>query len=176
MRTVNEWLFSEETGVPFSHCIHCRFPLLELDVPWLINKEYLGGECILEYAICQPCRDVVSARFSEESKAAVRHFLEKEIDWEARVADFMMSHEPVERLNACVACRTPRNETEGFSISALCDAGGKLVIGPLPLLICRDCVSRMTASFSEASREVWNRFLAEHFAGPPNEGGFPSVF
>ncbi|MEY3897701.1 MAG: hypothetical protein RLZZ214_3222 [Verrucomicrobiota bacterium] len=175
MRTMSEWLASEETGEAFSHCLCCKIPLVEIDAPWLVNKEFLGGECVLEYAICQPCRDQVTDQLSEESKESVRGFLEREIDWEARMREFMLSHDPAERFDACIACRLPRGKMPGFGISALFDSGGSLVTGPLPLLVCQTCIGRMTASMSDQSRGVWRRFLAENFAGPHNDSGFPGL-
>ena len=175
MRTLDEWLESEETGRPFSHCLCCKLPLLEIAEPWLVNKEIVRGECVLEYAICQPCRDLVTEQLSGEAKAAVRRFLEYEIDWEARMREFMLSHDLRERFDACIACCTPREELEGFGISALFDSGGSLVTGPLPLLICQQCVARMTADLSDQSREVWKNFLARHFTGPPGDFGFPGL-
>jgi hypothetical protein len=175
MRTMDEWLASEETGGAFSHCVRCRFPLIEIAQPWLVNKEIIGEECVLEYAICQPCRDEVTGQFSERSKESVRDFLEQEIDWDARIKEFMLSHELTERFGACIACRTPREALRGYGLSALFDPGGKLVEGPLPLLICLPCVGRMTASLSDSSRAVWKRFLMENFEGPPSDSGFPGM-
>jgi hypothetical protein len=175
MRSMDEWLCSEETGLPFSHCVSCRVPLLEIDAPWLVNKDYFRGECVLEYAICQPCRDEMSRRIPEESKAAVRRFLETEIDWAARLAEFMNEPDLRERFSECIACRTPRGLTEGFAISALFDSGGNLVTGPLPLLICRSCIARLTSLLSEQSRAVWKQFLEEHFSGPPDDSAFPGL-
>lgn len=170
---MDEWLASDETGESFSHCLCCKVPLVEIDAPWLVNKEIVRGECVLEYAICQPCRDLVTDQLSEESKEAVRGFLEHEIDWEARMQEFMLFHDLIERFGACIACRTQREDLDGFGISALFDSGGTLVTGPLPLLICESCIARMTASLSEQSREVWGKFLADHFVGPPGDSGFP---
>lgn len=175
MRTMDEWLVSEETGEAFTHCQCCRLPLVEIDAPWLVNKEFVRGECVLEYAVCQPCRDAVTDRLSEESKEGVRSFLENEIDWGARVAEFMMAPDPVVRMEACIACRMAREATDGFGISAFFDSGGALVTGPLPLLLCRDCIGRMTAGFSESSREVWRGFLELNFDGPRGEGGFSGL-
>jgi hypothetical protein len=171
MQSLDTWLRSEETGAPFHQCIECRLPLWEIDAPWLVNKDYFRGECLMEYAICQPCRDRVSARISEESKAAVRQFLETAIRWDERLAEFMQMADPAERFAACVACRTPRAALEGYAISALFDSGGHLTNGALPLLICRACIGRMTAGLSEASRAVWKDFLATHFPGPPDGSG-----
>jgi len=172
---MDEWMASDETGEAFSHCLCCKVPLVEIAAQWLVNKEYLRGECVLEYAICQPCRDDVTDRLSEESKEQVRNFLEQKIDWEERMKEFMLAHDPVVRFDACVACRTPREETEGFGLSALFDSGGSLVTGPLPLLICKSCVARMTRSFSEQSRDVWRNFLELNFTGPPGDSGFPGL-
>ncbi|GAA5127101.1 hypothetical protein JIN84_09120 [Luteolibacter yonseiensis] len=175
MRTVDDWLASEETGEAFSHCVRCRLPLVEIAEPWLVNKEIMGGECVLEYAVCQPCRDAVTAEFSEESKKSVRDFLEKEIDWDERLMEFMASHDATDRFESCIACLTPRRVLEGYGLSALFDSGGKLVLGPLPLLICLPCVGKMTASLSDASRSVWRRFLEKNFDGPPGDAGFPGM-
>lgn len=169
---MDEWLASEESGEPFSHCLCCKLPLVEIDAPWLVNKEIARGECVLEYAICQPCRNQVTDRISEESKEAVRGFLEHQIDWEMRMREFMLSHDLTDRFAACIACREPREDLDGYGISALFDSGGELVTGALPLLICRSCIARMTAALSDRSREVWRKFLAENFAGPPGDSGF----
>jgi hypothetical protein len=176
MRSMDEWLASEETGEAFSHCLCCKMPLVEIDAQWLVNKEFLGIECVLEYAICQPCRDLVTDQLSEESKESVRRFLEHEIDWDQRMKEFMLSHDLAERFKGCIACQVPREDLPGFGLSALFDSGGSLVTGPLPLLICQPCISRMTAALSDESREVWRRFLSEHFTGPPNDSSFPGLF
>jgi hypothetical protein len=172
---MDQWLASEETGEAFSHCLCCRFPLVEIAEPWLVNKEFRRGECVMEYAICQPCRDHVTDQLSEESKESVRGFLEREIDWESRMQEFMLSHVLTARLETCVACGTRREELDGYGISALFDSSGSLVTGPLPLLICQPCIGRMTESLSEESRGVWRKFLADHFAGPPRDSGFPGL-
>lgn len=172
---MDEWLGSEETGQPFSHCVSCRFPLLEIDAPWLVNKDYFRGECVLEYAVCQPCRDRIADQIPEPSKEAIRGFLEREIDWGSRVAEFMAAADPSGRFSNCIACRTPRGEIEGFAISALFDSGGHPVTGPLPVLLCRTCVGRMTSLLCQRSQAVWKSFLDDHFMGPPTDGGFSGM-
>ncbi len=171
MRSIRQWLRCEESGGPFTHCVRCRLPLREIAAPWLVNKDYHREECVLEYAICQPCRDVMSAEFSEESKESVRDFLEKEVDWEERQKEFMLMHDDAERLEACISCRKGRGECEGYSISSLFDSDGNLVTGPLPLMICNGCVARIMAGVSEDSRAVWRQFVADHFDGPPDGDG-----
>lgn len=125
----------------------------------------------MEYAICQPCRDVLSAKFSEDSKEAVRTFLETQVNWEERQHEFMLMHDEAERLDACISCRKERNRCESYSLSALFDSDGNLVVGPLPLLICGECVGKIVAVVSDESRMVWRQFVADHFDGPPEDEG-----
>ena len=174
MPSLSPWFFSEESGEPFCHCIHCRLPLAEIDTPWLVTKDYRHGECVLEYAICQPCRNEISAPISEEEKSAVRGFLEREIDWDARRQEFLMAHSVERRLDACIACRTPRLMMSGFGLSALFDSGGGLVEGPLPLILCERCTAEMNSALSDQTRAAWQRFLTSHFEGPPDieSGGY----
>lgn len=159
-------LLSEETGESFCHCIRCRLPLAEIDASWLVTKEYRRGECILEYAICQPCRDEVAHLFSENSKKAVREFLETRIDWVRRLSEFMMDSTLESRFGACIACRSSRDEIAGYGISALFDSGGHLTEGPLPLLLCDDCLGNLAAALEPDSLVAWRRFLATHLEGP----------
>ncbi len=175
MRGIDEWFSSEETGAGFRHCASCRLPLLEIDAPWVVNKDYAHGECVLEYAICQPCRDRLSEEIPESTKAAIRGFLEEEIDWGARFAEFFTSGDESVRFERCIACRSLREGLEGFAISGLFDGEGHPVIGPLPLLICRGCYSRMTSLLCGKGRAVWQRFLAECFEGPFDDDD-PGVF
>ncbi|MES2997054.1 MAG: hypothetical protein V4733_09625 [Verrucomicrobiota bacterium] len=169
------WI-STETGKPFQHCVHCRFPLLETEVPWLVNKHYRRGECIIEYAICQTCRDEIAAGFSDESKAAIREFLETHIDWPKRLADFMRLDDPRQRLDACVKCELPRGEATEFAISGVFDEGGILMEGALPLMLCGGCTREMANALSPASRAAWQDFIVQHFAGPASDAsGFPGM-
>ena len=171
MRTENDPWKSSETGEAFSHCVRCRMPLVEIGSPWLVNKDFHRGECVLEYAICQGCRDEVTESLSESSKQEVRRFLETEIDWEARIAGFMSSRDPLDRLRTCVACSTPAAEADGYAISALFDEGGRIVTRPLPLLLCRCCIDRLLEHLSDESQEVWRQFLGDCFDGPPPADG-----
>lgn len=169
MIEVEQWLKCEESGQPFAHCIHCHLRLREIGSTWLVNKDYHRGECILEYAICQPCREFMSNKFSEETKAAIRNFLEGEIDWTIKEREFALMMDPAERLDACIACNEQREHCEGFSISGAFDTDGTVLLGPLPLLLCNVCVVKITNTTSEESRATWRQFISDHFEGPPND-------
>ena len=168
MSLFDPWLRSDETGENFTHCIHCRLPLLELDSPWLVNKDFHKGECILEYAICEKCREQASEDFSEESKEAVRHFLEDE-----RLMTFL--HEPKARIENCISCNCPREHAKGYATSILLNASGEIDYGPLPLLLCSECAEQMSERLSEATRDSWRRFLNENFDSPPQLSSLPGL-
>ena len=170
MPELMKWFESVETDAPFDTCKVCTHPL-EFSETWVVNKHYHREECVMEYAVCEECRDEVSGKFSEDSKAAIRAFLENEIDWEQRMLDWMALENPEKRLEHCVACRIPSFLPSGFAISAQFRQGGTLIEGALPLLMCSDCVAKITATISPESREVWRDFVARHFDGPSN-GGF----
>jgi len=166
MSELSRWFDSVETDKPFKTCKVCDLPLPLASDVWVVNKHYHRSECVLEYAVCESCRDHVSEKFSEPSKAAIRSFLETEIEWEQRMLDWMDLVRPVERLDRCVACRMSREQTEGFTISGQFGKDGNLIEGALPILMCSSCISQITASLSEESRKVWQNFIAEYFEGP----------
>ena len=169
MPELKQWFDSVETSKPFETCKVCDQLLPRVADSWVVNKHYHRSECIMEYAVCENCRDEVSGKFSEDSKAAIRNFLENGINWEQRMTEWMLLQNPVGRLDACVACRTPREEMEGFTISAQFRHNGTLIDGALPLLMCSNCVAQVTASLSSESRKVWQDFISWHFEGPDSE-------
>jgi len=168
----NPWTDSEETGEPFSHCMRCKEVLGAEKEPWLINKEYRNGECVLEFAICQPCRLAVTNQLSSHSRETVRDFVEKEIEPGEEVAKPGCAEDLSGRFDACVSCGRKREELSCFGISALFDRRGPILAGPLPLLICQDCTAKMTSNISSHSRDVWGKFLGDHLEGPPDGSGF----
>jgi len=166
MSELIRWFDSVETNKAFKFCKVCDLPLPLASDVWVVNKHYHRSECVLEYAICEPCRDVVSESFSEASKAAIRGFLESEIDWEQCMLDWMALDHPAERMDHCVACRLPRAQMEGFTVSAQFGMDGSLIEGALPFLMCQSCVAQITATLSDESRKVWQNFIADNFEGP----------
>ncbi len=170
MPKLEKWFHSVETDRPFETCVVCEGLLRFTADSWVVNKHYHRKECILEYAVCEECRDRVSGNFSDASKSAIRQFLENEINWEARMLEWMAMEHTEERLDSCVACRTPRDQAEGFTLSAQFRHDGSLVESALPLLMCSRCINQITDTLSPASRKVWQDFIADHFPGPDSEG------
>lgn len=169
MPTLQQWFASVETDRPFEICKVCEQLLPLAADTWVVNKHYHRKECIMEYAVCEQCRDGISDRFSESSKAAVRDFLEHHIDWEQRFLDWMELEKPEQRLDSCVSCDIPRPLTDGFTLSAQFNNHGEIIESALPFLMCAGCVAQITAALSPQSKQAWQDFIAEHFEGPDSE-------
>ena len=169
MPELKQWFDSVETDRPFETCKVCSQLLPLAADSWVVNKHYHRGECTLEYAVCEKCRDEVSADFSDDSKAAIRKFLEIEIDWETRLLEWMALENPATRLDNCAACTSHRISVQGFTISAQFRQEGTLIDGALPLMLCSTCISRITENLSKDSRQVWQNFISHHFEGPDSE-------
>ncbi|MBC7978963.1 MAG: hypothetical protein H7Y36_00190 [Armatimonadetes bacterium] len=169
MSKLEQWFDSVETDKPFDSCLMCESSLPFTADSWVVNKHYHRGECVMEYAVCEACRDEVSGKFCESSKLAIRDFLENEIDWEARMLEWMALAKPEQRLDHCVACRAARVESDGFTLSAQFRYDGSLINGALPLLMCDACAAKITANLSPESRRVWQDFISENFEGPGAE-------
>lgn len=168
MSALERWFDSVETGRPFRDCLVCREPLRASD-SWVVNKHFHRGECVMEYAVCDACRDVTSKELSEESKAAFRDFIENGIDWEQRILDWMALSDPVGRLDGCVSCLLGREGLKGFVISAKFGNRGELIERAQPFLMCEDCVQAMTRNISEGSRQLWQDFIDRYFEGPDHD-------
>lgn len=176
MPTLIQWFDSVETATPFQTCLVCQQLLLLTADSWVVNKHYHRNECTLEYAVCEKCRDLTSAEFSDSSKTSIREFLENEIDWEKRLLASMDSPSPTSSIDTCAACSSPRSTAEGFTISAQFRDDGTLIDGPLPLLLCSTCISRITDSLSPESRRVWQDFISIYFEGPDSEDFDMGIF
>jgi hypothetical protein len=167
---IREWLESTETGGAFDHCTKCACELEPRVGPWTVTKEWHRGECIMEYALCHPCRGEMVSSISAESLTHVEGFFERRVDLSHWLATVMTPDDPAGLIEKCFACGTPRGECEGFGISAMFSAAGTLDLGPLPLLVCHNCSAALESGLSKQTRDSWQRFVEENFPGPPGHG------
>lgn len=167
---INNWLRSVETGHPFEQCTQCGCTLAGSGEPWIVNKEWHRGECVMEYALCHVCRSGMIASISEESARYVQGFFESHIDALRWFGHFAAQDDPEGLVESCFACGLPRGETEAFGISAMLSAPGMLEIGPLPVMICQGCSAMVEEGLSKETRDSWERFIDDNFPGPPGLG------
>jgi len=48
---------SFETDSPFTHCCDCNCELVESAQMYMVQKNYDGDECVMEYALCSNCKE-----------------------------------------------------------------------------------------------------------------------
>lgn len=176
---------SEYLSGPFVRCVDCECELLDAGEVYSVVKSYVGREAVFEMAICAACSARLGATYSDHSKAA----FEKSVrQWHhesssGNHATDAEAHSPrdellgwaapgdVAQLDACAACGRSRAECRRYSIVGT--FLGRSLVTPtqlpfrLPLLICDDCNSRTAESISRQTRDSWDRFVEEHFDGPP---------
>lgn len=169
-------LWSAYLEAPFVECIDCGGPLDESPV-YIIQKRVVADETVFEMAICESCRASLVSEYSQETLRNIENFL---------AADGGLGHRmdslPAELmqdpgrfldycLNHCVVCETPRSQLHRYSVAA----GGRgrnlilqiIPLGQSPMLVCDRCESGMQDLISQQTRDRWNRFVDEHFDGPP---------
>ena len=166
---IHHWLRSVETGREFEQCTQCDRTLADTREPWIVNKEWHRGECVMEYALCHSCRGDMVASISEESVRFVQTFFEQHIDPMRWIGQFTAGgdDDPECLVADCFACGCRRDAAGGFGISAMFQAPGTLEIGPMPVMICQDCSMKVEEGLSKQTRDSWQRFVDENFPGPP---------
>ena len=74
-------------------------------------------------------------------------------------------------MNFCVICGLEREQCHRYSVAGLCrDSEIVAQVTPIsrtPLMVCEKCEMGMADLISEKTRDSWDRFVEEHFDGPP---------
>jgi len=157
---------SFEHDEPFKTCLTCEQSFMEIDAPYTINKIFQGTECVFEYAICQPCRLKMIEAMSEKSRQHIQNFFETNPHFNARSEKLGESRDHTDWTRHCATCRTPLAEILNYSITCM-GFGDDIAFDPYPMMICSDCESQVQDGLSKASRDQWDKFILDHFDGPP---------
>lgn len=139
----------------------------------IINKSYVGDECVFEMAMCMGCREAMNAQLSEQSRVAMFDFMYDHADMEQREQDLGNDSETDDYLASCITCGTDASLLQSYSLGGMF-AGSDLIKGPFPMLICGKCEENLSETISEETRDVWDKFIGEHFPGPPSEVKLPT--
>lgn len=164
---IPEDFHSFETDAPFEKCVRCESAVLDSGVPYIINKQFSKGECVLEFAMCQPCHGAMQREMSPESRAALEEFFD--YDRRIPVRSAALEGEEYDRwITHCVICSTPAEETEGHSLATIA-LGSEQMVDPYPMLVCSGCQARAESKLSPTSRKNRDKFITDHFPGPPTD-------
>ena len=194
--------WSEYSGEPFLKCIDCEVPLVESNL-YVVQKRFVAGEAVFEMAMCERCRDKMAAEYSEETRENISAWITEHMqkafvddlpddgeDSKMIVVSQIEDEEQGEALiskcmDHCLVCEKPRAECHRYSLAGLCqDAQLVAQMTPIsrtPLMICSDCEEGMSHLVSKKTRDAWDRFVDEHFDGPPGvesdiPGSYPVAF
>ena len=172
MAQVPSFFHSLEHDAPFSECISCQRSFLDIPEPYSITKAFNGAECIFEYALCRSCHESLHEEFSEESKQSLQRFFDKRVDLSKRAEKFegIDSHAPW--LEKCVTCNSPVSECKEYSTACMA-YGDELVFDPFPMMVCGNCNGILQSSLSQSTRDRRDRFIKDHFPGPPANTNTP---
>ncbi|MBT8044990.1 MAG: hypothetical protein KJO79_08565 [Verrucomicrobiae bacterium] len=138
-----------------------------------MNQSYVGDECVFEFAMCFECREKMNDKLSEKSRVAMFDFMHDHADMESREEELGTDSATDDYISRCLTCGKSRSEANGYTLGAMF-AGDLLVKGPFPMLICDQCEGKIGETISAETRDVWDKFIGEHFPGPPSEVKLPS--
>lgn len=162
---------SLETEQPFTHCCACDVDLASAAIH-IVNKSYIDGECVFEMAMCMDCREEMNAQLSEKSRVAMFDFMHDRVDMDRREAELGNDADTETYLAHCITCGKDAGSLKNFSIGGMF-AAENLIKGPFPMLMCGACEESLGETISDETRDVWDRFIGEHFPGPPSEIKLP---
>jgi len=172
MAQIPKEFHSLETGTAFEHCCDCGCELLNSTEMYMVQKCFANHECVMEFALCHKCKEILDGRISSDSKEALYDFLFDNTD----IAEKEEQQSPIEsmqQIEECLTCSKQKKDCESFTYSGLF-IGTHLIPGPLPMMICEDCQGVMSENMSDHTRDVKNKFYAENFPGPPSEVDLPN--
>lgn len=198
---VPELLWSEYSGKPFLRCINCEVPLAESNA-YVVQKRFVAGEAVFEMAMCERCREQMTIEYSDETKKNITeymaaHFQRRAMEsLESADGPQIIEVREIEEadkgqalldecMNYCLICSTEREKCHRYSLAGLCrDTEIVAQITPVsrtPLMVCEKCELGMADLISTQTRESWDKFVSEHFDGPPGVEldsplGYPMAF
>ncbi len=169
---IPKFFHSFETNAAFTNCCDCKCELLSSAQMYMVQKSFSKDECVLEFALCDACKEKLDQQISKESREAIYDFLfDNTTILEPNVID--STADPMLQLEECLACGKQRRDCNGYTYSGLF-VGTHLVPGPLPMMICDDCQGLIAENMSDHTRDMKEKFYADHFPGPPSEADLPS--
>ena len=172
MNEIPEPFHSFETDAPFTECCDCGCELIKSAQMYMVQKNYSGNECVMEYALCSGCKDKLDEQMSDKSKEALFDFLFDHAEM-VEAPDDYTTDDAMAQIEECLTCGKERSKCRGYSYSGLF-VGTTLVPGPMPMMICDQCQEKVADDLSEQTKDVRDKFYEENFPGPPSEADLPT--
>ncbi len=168
-------LYSEETGLPFTHSL-VRGDLLDGDTPYYVQKVYCRGEVIREMALTIPEMMEVNDGMSEHSRQRLETVITERLDLEARYERLLGEGTPPSFdhwTGRCAFFGHAREDCEEYSVSAFC-LGGHLLFLPNSPMMCSGAFDELIQSIlSPETRRLFDDFVDDNFPSPPKLEDLP---
>lgn len=159
---------SDETGAPFAKCVICDSPLGDDGTGYLIEKGFLKGETVFEYAMCFNCHGELASELSEASMKRIEHYFDERVDLHERHRE-LSERAPGEWepwISQCLLSGQPLGDE--YQIFAVCD-GGDLMLAYLPYAICASELENIAQILSKETRKSIDGFV-DDYLGVPGDG------
>lgn len=166
MSEIPPFFHSLEHDEPFSTCLTCHRAFQEIDDPYTVTKVFKGPECVFEYAMCLPCRRKLAESLSQESRQAMTTFFDNSPHFAKRTERLAENEDHREWTRECATCATPLTDLKDYSVACM-GFGDHMVYEPFPMMVCSQCEESLQSNFSKSSRDQWDKFIFDHFEGPP---------
>lgn len=186
---VPKLFWSEYSGEPFLKCLACKVPLMESNMH-VVKKKIVGDEAVMEMALCNRCQQQQVEEMSEETRKNLTAFMSEQFQKLAKehlaenksdgpqvievneVTDENEGQDLLKRCtDSCILCGIDRDECHRYSLAGVCQDSKLVVqvtpIGQTPMMVCEKCEEKMNDMISQETRDSWDKFVQEHFDGPP---------
>lgn len=174
--------YSEYTELPFARCIDCDCSLFESDTLYTVIKHIVGKEIVFEMAICMQCAARMREQYSRETSQNIQAYIEEKLREKLirtleNIEDLSDDEEETftvdDGLGHCAFCEKPRPACHRYEIVGIFLAdeiildSGQGISFSSPMMLCQECNSEVSKLISKQTRDMWDRFVEEHFDGPP---------
>lgn len=166
--------YSDASGGPFEHCIHCGASLLKPGIHYYIEKVIknypnLGTtDTIIEYAICHVCYEEVRKSLSNLSLQRIEAYFLENVNLYERMKDVLepQNRDPEIWLSKCIVKGTERRSAPEYQIMCEC-TGDRMHLSLAPYMISIEAMDEITDLLSAQTLDVLNEFHREHLGLPP---------
>ena len=172
MDKIPEAFHSFETDSPFTNCCDCGCDLVTSGEMYMVQKNFSGTECMMEFALCSNCKEGLDEQISDESKEAMYDFLFDHAEMVEPPIGYT-AEQALGQIEECLTCGKKRSDCGEYTYAGLF-IGHYLIPGPMPMMICDDCQEIISEGMSDHTKDVRDKFYQENFPGPPSEVDLPT--
>jgi len=162
------------SGEMFDCCMMCEKYLLDDGTQYHVERAFVQGEPIYEFALCLVCVDQLMSELSKESLVRLEAHFEERVDFDDRRNHLLkVSNTDVEPwIERCILTGKLRSACRSYAIYAHCD-GPDLLFAYHPYMISEEGMTQLSRLLSKKTRDRLDDFTDEFLGLPPELKGQP---